>query len=164
MKEKIVVSGFVSAIVNGNEEIPGIKALAEDAVKECETGYQNKIPFAGQYENSITCDMPDKLYMISKCIIGFIFKNCPQFKAGHGCDELKKEMEHCEEYSTTIATIPPPPTVPPATLPPTTVPPPTEPPTTTTILVTTTIVEETSTLVTGGSSLEQGSTTQVPGT
>lgn len=150
---KIVVGGFVGAIVNGNAGIHGIKTLAEEAVRECETGYSKKFPFAAQYENSITCDMPDKLYMISKCILAFIFKNCPKLKASHSCEELKKTMEHCEELTTTIATIPPSTTEPPSTLPPT------EP-----VIITTTTTDETSTqhLETTGDS--QGSSTQVAGT
>lgn len=129
VNDKINTSGFIATIINGKSDTPGLQDLAENAVKECEKGYAVKYPFSSQYEYSYTCELPDKLYMISKCILSYIFLNCPEMKAGNECEEMKKSMEKCQELTTPI----------PTEAPLLTKSIPTQPPTTTTTILTTLI-------------------------
>lgn len=78
-----------------------ISQLVENAIKNCT---KNIVGLEVE-----TCALPNELYVITKCIVATIYKQCPEYNESERCDELKRLMKNCVEKSTPQPQTPPPP-------------------------------------------------------
>ncbi|KAG5667313.1 hypothetical protein PVAND_015298 [Polypedilum vanderplanki] len=84
--------GLYNAFSYGKEMTSEMSEVLSNAMKLC-------LPLFNQ-GNGFTCNIPNGLFYVTKCIVRETFKNCPNYTISESCDELKRLLSACIEKTT----------------------------------------------------------------